>query len=329
MVSFEELSRLRAEYTAVTGKVGHTFVCPISLRDEPDAELCDGHILNHGLGSASRITVVQRKDIDNYYGHTVEPDLVRLLNLGVETQGELIHRSHHLHVVTPEGGRVETFFASPRSGAGSRFKQVDLLGEAGEVIARPFLRGDGLAPGRYTALDVEWTVTVRQSSIVASFVKAAYLALVRMFGYRWVVDDAGSYVRRALLGFYEDGHGKEAAREHFGRFEGLTSVVVAGSDGATSNSLADNTFLLHYAAGDGPGGVLYALSCIFYINGRTWTVSLPACDPGYFFVALPYYEAFLKDRSLPSRVHQARLADGRLEVSEVPLSFHYRKELAD
>jgi hypothetical protein len=52
--------------------------------------LCAGHVLNQGLQSASRVTVIQRKDIDNYYGYSVEPDFVRMLNLGVASQEELI-----------------------------------------------------------------------------------------------------------------------------------------------------------------------------------------------------------------------------------------------
>src|SRR5262249_26089153 len=47
--SAEQLAFLNADYTAVTGKLVQRFVCPITLKDEPEGELCDGHILNDSI----------------------------------------------------------------------------------------------------------------------------------------------------------------------------------------------------------------------------------------------------------------------------------------
>src|SRR5262249_47096672 len=89
----EQLSRLNADYTAVAGKPVQRFVCPITLIDEPGAALCDGHILNASIKTAARKTVVQRLDVDNYFGTALEPELVAFLNAPVSTFQELIGKS--------------------------------------------------------------------------------------------------------------------------------------------------------------------------------------------------------------------------------------------
>jgi hypothetical protein len=44
----EQLSRFNADYTAVTGQPVQRFVCPITLKDELGAELCDGYLFTGG-----------------------------------------------------------------------------------------------------------------------------------------------------------------------------------------------------------------------------------------------------------------------------------------
>src|SRR4051812_20592531 len=111
--SAEQLSRLNADYTAVSGKLVQRFVCPITLKDEPDGELCDGHILNDSIKAASSKTVVEYKDVDNYFGTTIEPDLVAFLNAIVSTPKELIEKyGRTLTVTLPSGEKASAFFAN-------------------------------------------------------------------------------------------------------------------------------------------------------------------------------------------------------------------------
>src|SRR5690349_2210942 len=90
--STEQLALLNKNYLAVTGKPAQHFVCPITLKDEPGGELCDGHILNGSISQASRKTVVEYKDVDNYFGTTIEPDLVAVLNAPVSTPKALMEK---------------------------------------------------------------------------------------------------------------------------------------------------------------------------------------------------------------------------------------------
>lgn len=67
-------------YQEATGNAPKRFVCPITLLDDPNAELCGGHILCDKLELASNLTVVQRADVDNRLGSFIERDFVKFAN---------------------------------------------------------------------------------------------------------------------------------------------------------------------------------------------------------------------------------------------------------
>jgi hypothetical protein len=140
----QELARINADYTTLTGNPVRKFVCPITLADDPWADLCDGHILNKSIKTARRATVIQRQDVDGYFGQTIEPDLVRFLNIPVVHFVELF-RGTRPTVTLPSGEKTEFFFAGRN--AGRKYQQVDLYGSDGKVVARPFLRHGCLEPG--------------------------------------------------------------------------------------------------------------------------------------------------------------------------------------
>jgi hypothetical protein len=53
------------------------FYCPILQTDE-ETELCMGHIVNKSIPNSCRKCVVQRKDVDGFYGVVVEAEEARL-----------------------------------------------------------------------------------------------------------------------------------------------------------------------------------------------------------------------------------------------------------
>jgi hypothetical protein len=58
-------------FTAVNGNPFKCFYCPILQTDE-ETELCMGHIVNKSIPNSCRKCVVQRKDVDGFYGVVVE-----------------------------------------------------------------------------------------------------------------------------------------------------------------------------------------------------------------------------------------------------------------
>src|SRR5690349_6123399 len=94
------LEKHMADFRRTTGKSPKRFVCPITLKDS-EGVLCNGHILNAALVSASRATVIQRADVDNYFGHTIEPEAVKWLNWAVNSPEDLIRQAKQLTITGP------------------------------------------------------------------------------------------------------------------------------------------------------------------------------------------------------------------------------------
>ena len=67
------LERHRANYAAATGKPFEHFYCPILFVDEA-VEVMRGHIINEAFHGSSKAWVVQRKDVDGFYGGFFEGD---------------------------------------------------------------------------------------------------------------------------------------------------------------------------------------------------------------------------------------------------------------
>ena len=83
------LARLRADYSQLRGFPFSYFYCPILFKDE-DVPLCEGHIVNLAFPDTARNWVVQRQDVDNFYGSIFESDFVALRYKGGQIAGNAI-----------------------------------------------------------------------------------------------------------------------------------------------------------------------------------------------------------------------------------------------
>ena len=63
----------RADYAATTGKIFEHFFCPILFADEP-VKLMRGHVVNEAYKGSSKEWVIQRKDVDGFFGGFFEGD---------------------------------------------------------------------------------------------------------------------------------------------------------------------------------------------------------------------------------------------------------------
>jgi hypothetical protein len=296
------------------------FVCPITLKNEPEGVLCDGHILNDSIQTASRKTVVEYKVVDNYYCTTIEPDLVAFLNAIVSNPKELIEKyGRTLTITLPSGEKASAFIANRK--ARPNFPRIDLLDTSGEQIASPYLRTGPLEPKIHKDLQVEWLMAFTNSAIIGSLLKSAHLALLRIMGYRHVLSPAGNYLRQALASFYTDKADKAQSGRYFSKFAGAVKAVLNDIPDDAAGTLEDGSLWFHYE----PGGIdkhqLFAISCLFLVNGRLVTVMVPYCVDGNQFEASPVrYQAALKDSATPQDIHAAWLEDGKCEANPHPLS---------
>jgi hypothetical protein len=322
--SGQQLRRLNDDYAALTGKTVQRFVCPITLKDEQDAELCDGHILNASIKKAARKTIVQRTDVDNYFGQTLEPDLVAFLNARVSSFKEMVKRACELTVTLPSSEKVSAFFANSK--ARGRFPQVDLLDSSGNVIASPFLRTRSLEPKLHKDLKVEWLMVFTDSALMGSMIKSAYLALFHIMGYRYVLSPYGDCVRKSLAGFYEDNADKYGSAAYFSKFKGSIKFMLNNIPDDACNTVDDGLLWFHYQIDDPDPGrrSLFAVSCLFKMNDRVITVRVPACLDGRSFeAAYSYYEASLTDANLDHETRYAQLVGDEMHVSQQPISVRY------
>ena len=76
------LTRLQESFREATGDNFKHFYCPILHRDEP-TQLCMGHVINDAITGSCRVRVVQRKDVDGFYGAYFEADYTALLKVAV------------------------------------------------------------------------------------------------------------------------------------------------------------------------------------------------------------------------------------------------------
>ena len=314
--------RFRENYHALTGEWSTGFICPITLKDTPSKELCAGHVLNQGLRQASRRTVLQRRDVDNYFGTTLEPDLIKYLNFRVLTAAEHVAKSRSLTITLPSGERTEAFFAGPE--ASNRFMRVDLLDSSGKRIASPFVRSAAAQPGEYRDIQIEWTLTVHQLALVGALIKSAYLSLFALVGYRYALDSIGSAVRRSLSAFFDDRASRQSAGDYFDQFRGAVIVSLDGVLDTIPDTLEGATLLFHYA--ERGTGLLFGVSTIFRVNKITLIVTLPAkydTQHDFSFAALDYYQGLLRDRAMRHATHLVRFKNTQFDVESTPMDIRY------
>jgi hypothetical protein len=329
-MAFNEKQRqdFNADYTAVTGTPVKRFVCPISLRDDPDATLCDGHILNEGIQTAARKTVVQWADIDNYYDQTIEPDLIAYLNTPVAPTEQLMRKGRDLTVTFPSGEQVAAFITD-KAGARAKFPQIDLIDSSGEMIASPFLRTDKLDPQFRKGLKVEWLMSFTDSAILGSTLKTAYLALWSILGYRYVLMPAGNCLRQPLANFFKGRATKAQSVNYFSKFKGAVNVFLNEIPEDHCDTVSDGLLWFHLRK-DGPEERrMFAVSCLFRVNQRMISVMVPYCTQAEDFgSAYSHYEGALKDRNMPQDIHFGYRVGDRLEISPEPLSIQRSAPLA-
>ncbi|MEK6282526.1 MAG: hypothetical protein AABN95_19365 [Acidobacteriota bacterium] len=318
-------ARLRANYKELTREQPVGLICPITLRDIPFEDLCDGHILNKALKEASRATIPQPRDLDSHFGATIEPDLVKFLNFPVLNSTEHLSKVKTLTIKLPTGQMLEGFFAGDE--AAKRFGRVDLKNSAGEIVGSPYIRDNEII-GEYKDIAVEWVITVNDLALVGALIKSAYLTLFKLVGYRYALDPVGSIVRRALAGFFNDRATKQNSRNYFERFQGAVITSLKGFLNESPDTLSGGTLLFHYDDGSRHDR-LFAVSTLFHVNEATLIVTLPAVmDVNYSIEALAKYERLLKDRSTRNDIHYVTFAQDTFQVSPQPMNIEYESSRA-
>lgn len=307
----DELAALRADHEAVKGMEFQHFMCPITLRDEP-AELMNGHILNEALKSARRLTVIQRKDVDGYFGQIIEPDLINRLNNADAPKEEWFENGRKLFVTLPSGEKVELLH--PNKIKDGVFPKIDLLNDDDSVWASGYVKTGAQNLQGADDIYVGHSFRAREGAVIGAWMKAAFLAMFKLRGYRYVYSEAGDFIRRPLCDFVLNNRINAEADPQFKGFAGACGSILGPEASNVPETLGENVVLLR---SDDHG--LFASSLLFRVNGTLHVVTVPIGDDKAQVV-----DRYLKLIDDPQYPHDLRLVrfdghDSRVVMGKVLL----------
>lgn len=304
-----ELHAFQKDFEAATGESWQGFFCPITYEHGIGEGLMDGHILPEKIKKAVRTTVIQRSDVDNKFGSTVEPALIDFVNSLKYTKEEILNKAKSVTVTTDDGAKADTFVASPK--ASPPFPKVGLLDD-GKVIGSPHVRISPEDLGAKGQLQVEGRMEMSASACTCTMLKAAHLAMFKLMGYRYIFEPHGELVGRQLAAFLNDLDPKSNAAQYFAKFEGCWNFI--SGDNFPFETLRDRRVLIHTESKAGPFG----MSCAFKMNDKTFIVTTPFCPhEDRVAVALDCYDRYLRDRAMLQTMFVADLpAFGTMEIGE-------------
>jgi hypothetical protein len=205
-----DLRVLQADFTEATGAPFKEFYCPILFKDEA-TKLSIGHVVNERIPNSSRATVVQRRDVDNWYGSMFESDFVAFLEAKDSSLHDVMSKPHISHRLRPrislEGKHIRHYPAKGRIAQ----EHTPLLLETQDGGAFRFALA--MTPGQVSSsLSRKWELAAEADfrlSALVTMIKSAYLTLFRVLGYRYPLSPAGMFVGHDILGkFYRDNKDK-------------------------------------------------------------------------------------------------------------------------
>lgn len=310
MSEFDSLEASMDDFENCFGKRPASFFCPILLQESAGVDLIDGHILPQSLRTAARATVLQRKDVDNFFGHTIEPSLIEFLNSVTYDKAEFLERACDVTIVS-EKGPLKLFVPSPKSSP--PFPKIGLKDSKGSVIASPHVKGTlGDLGGASGTAEVRGMMSFHKPSTDGAWLKVAFLALFRLGGYRWATSAPGRFASEPLRQFFKSPGKPADAEQEFRDFASAVHVILPGT--LPFDSLADSIVLLHDHVDDPRSVDPFAISCVFAVNGRSLLVTLPFClnDKG-FPKSLEEYRRLTADWNLPHRIVKATMGPSGFE----------------
>ena len=246
-----KLEALRAEYAQITGQPFSTFFCPILFRDEP-AELCEAHVVNKAFPGSDRSTVVQRADVDSFFGSKFEADFVLLAERGkydpVDVLTDPNLRRKLRPRVTVDGKTVLHY--TPHGDVPAIHSRLAVERPDGTPV--PLVLK--MEPSdTLSALDGKWEILIEKDvrlPALVSLLKAAHLTLFALLGYSYGLSAAGRFVGWDILGTFvarnltlDRAALTQNAYEHFAEFANLVRPMVIPPD-YIQGTISDNQLFL-------------------------------------------------------------------------------------
>jgi hypothetical protein len=251
----------RRDFEETTGRPFTHFFCPILATDEPLVEpnrLIKGHIINKSFAGAPGVWVVQRSDVDNFYGSVFEADFEliqyrdQITPLGVLGDKKLSKKFGSKILL--EGQEIP--YRSKPSKPVPGFARVGL----GDGPSPPMLEINMTPETLAASAHANWEFVMVKDLRIATFVsliKAAHLILFHLLGYRYATSAAGLLVGRDILGQFFKTHVRCSRTEvlsnawsHFKEFAHMFRPL-KHVDVGYQGTLADHMLLLCHSTSGG------------------------------------------------------------------------------
>jgi hypothetical protein len=323
-------------YAEVTKERKDKFVCPITLEECDLGQLIEGHILNKKLNTASRRTVVQWADPDNFYGTRVEPAIIDYLNLKDVGEFGLVRGAYKIQIQLLDGTEYEAFPLKDEAAirkVEERFPVLD-MNRNGErmFFAIKTARNDPKILKQMTGqAEIAITRNYLTTHWTAGMLKAAHLTMFDMLGYAAIFNPFGDSLRRQLAQYFYDKGKSEDASSYFGEFANATMVMGRGEKFPAMpdeyqkiefDTLENRRLFFHFT----PSEKMFAATCIFQINDMTVSATIPQSTSPAPDIAtsVEFYNRLMRgDSDLRQVVRVAEYKVDHWDVGRQGLNVHY------
>jgi hypothetical protein len=292
------LPALLEDYRRVTGVPFRHFYCPILHKDE-DTKLCMGHIVNQKIDHSCRKAVVQRHDVDSFYGRVVEREFINFNALRGSTIEDVLLKKDlrkRIHPrITADGQECEYY---RDKGHKARDQTRVILETPGGKEVKLILK---MEPANLrAAASKRWQIAVEgdyRLSALVSMIKAAYLTLFSMLGYRYALSAAGLAVGYDILGrFYLENCDKgsdevtEEAVRYFSQYVHMLRPMHGLEEALPQGTIEDNRLTVCYSI---TGQAFAAVVCV-RTNAARHAVLMPLFED--HDMAMLYWEFLQSER---------------------------------
>ena len=329
--------RHREDFERATGEPFLHFHCPITDRDEP-GDLCLGHVVPESLGESSNATVLQRQDVDSFYGSVVEADMITAIKARPLPTSKIILDPSLSRALRPKisvnGEEWRHYdYKSGQHGPGHTPVVIeDEHGESREIVFTKTPEEIMKIEGQKAKLVIERDYTY---TIIAGLLKAAHLTMFHLLGYSYALSTNGLLIGKDVLGrFFNEQRGNKSADakkrlpDYFHEWRNAVRPILSIGDAEYKGTIDDGNMLAVHSS----SGPAFALGVFVRTNDDFHQVLLPLTPIGGPFpetVAADCVATYLKFiESPPPYFHAKRVLFNReLEQfetsSEPPVRFDW------
>lgn len=220
----KELVALQASHVRKCGVRFDHFFCPALWEDTP-SELCLGHVFNQSFGHHKRRVVVQRKDVDEFYGKFFEFDVRGFAKTLKKDMDEIVESpelvKYQNFTMFVDNKPVKTLIYDGNMPDG--FSKVGLLNSKGKpcLTLAVDVHPDKWLPLKGTNRTRLHSFNDWRLEVLPTLIKSAHLSMFYVFQYRYGISVASDFIGRQILGrFYRHNcngnkHSVHAAAKEF------------------------------------------------------------------------------------------------------------------